>query len=655
MQLSIIIVNYNVRDLVLDSVASLRVALDGIDGEIIVVDNGSSDGAIEALNARFPEVMTIALEKNLGFGAANNIGIARARGEYTLLLNPDTIVEESTLRTMMEFMRDTPRCGIASCRVILPDGSPDQAAKRGFPSPWSSFCKVFGLSTLFPKSKLFGGYNLGHVGDNVTTRVEAISGCFMFCRTPVLRELEGFDTDFFMYGEDLDLCYRAAKKGHEIYYHPATTIIHVKGESTRRSSLDALAVFYEAMEIFAQKHFRSNIPLLLLVRSGIGLRRLIARVLERFPNIGFVFVDVAATVAGIMIGSLIKTGSAFGYPSWALPVVYGVPPAVIVACVAASGGYRIDNRSLRGTATGFLFGFFVLSALPYFFKDYAFSRGVVLLTTGVGAALGLTMRFLWLLWRGTFGRDAIRRIAFLTRQEIGPELRASVRRMFLGKPVSIIGGIAPTFSELDRLPGTHLGTVENIAKLVTTHRLTDVIVFDHKLSYSEVMRAVNLTARQPVRFHIANESLGTEVDAVHVRDNHMPDRVRRVRSRTAKSLRDRALAILLLVSMPVVYLAGRLRTAGGRDLAEVLVGGRPLVGAGPSEAPETLDPVFTVAELCDDEPLSPREIVQVEEYYRRNSSFLLDCEIIVAAIRLRNTPTHRPLVEATQTIRSAAN
>lgn len=655
MKLSIVIVNYNVRDLVLDSVASLRVALEGIDGEIIVVDNGSSDGAIEALNARFPEVITIALPKNLGFGAANNVGIERARGEYALLLNPDTIVEENTLRTMLDFMVANPKCGIAGCRVILPDGTFDPASKRGFPSPWSSFCKVFGLSRLFPKSKFLGGYNLTHVGEYSTSRVDAIGGCFMFCRTSALRELGGFDTDYFMYGEDLDICYRATKLGHEIYYHPDTTIIHVKGESTRRSSLDALAVFYEAMEIFARKHFRSNIPLLLLVRMGIGLRRLIARVLERFPTLGFAPVDIFAIVIGIAIGSIEKTGSPFGYPSWALPVVFGVPPAVFVACIAASGGYRLDNRSLRGTATGYLFGFFVLSALPYFFKDYAFSRGVVLVTTGVGATIGLSARFLWLLWRGTFGRDAIRRIAFLTRQEIGPELRASVRRMFLGKPVTIIGGIAPTFSELDHLPGTHLGTVENIAKLVTTHRLTDIVVFDHRLSYSEVMRAVNLTARQTVRFHIANESLVSGFDAMPVQVNDMPERMRRVRSRTAKSIRDRALAILLLLVMPVVYLAGRLRTARARELVEVLVGRRPLVGAGPSEGPDARDPVFTVAELCHDEPLSAREIVQVEEYYRRNSSFLLDCEIIVAAIRLRNTPSRRPLVEATQTIRSAAN
>jgi GT2 family glycosyltransferase len=655
LKVSIVIVNYNVRDLVLNSVASLSVALEGIDAEIIVVDNGSSDGAIEALNARFPDVVTIALDRNLGFGAANNIGIERARGEFVLLINPDTIVEEKTVRTMLAFMASHPSCGIAGCRVVLPDGSFDQAAKRGFPSPWSSFCKVFGLSRLFPKSRLFGGYNMTYLGEDVTARLEAISGCFMFCRAEVLRTLGGFDTDFFMYGEDLDLCYRATKLGWEIYYHPETTIIHVKGESTRRSSLDTLAVFYEAMEIFARKHFRSNPVLLWLVRLGIGTRRSIARLVERFPQIGFVPVDVLATLGAIAAGSLIKFGSPLDYPTWALPFVYAVPPAVFVASIAASGGYRLDNRSLRGTAMGYLVGFFVLSALPYFFKDFGFSRGVVLFTTAAGAAVGLALRFLWLLWRGTYGPDAIRRIAFLTRGQAGPELRGAVRSMFFGKPVSIIGAIAPTFSELDDLPGTHLGSVENVGKIVAAHRLTDIVVLDRQLSYSEVMRALSQTARSSVRFHVVSESFGRTGDTVPSPGNHMPERMRRVRSRTAKSLRDRSLAALLLVSMPVVYLAGRLRSAGARALFEVVVGRRGLVGAGPADDARTLDPVFTVAELCHDEPLSQGEIVQVEEYYQRNSSFLLDCEIIVAAIRLRNAPSRRPLVDAAQTIRSAAN
>lgn len=655
MKVSVVIVNYNVRDLVLNSVASLRGALEGIDAEVIVVDNGSSDGAIESLNARFPEVLTIALDTNLGFGAANNVGIARARGEFILVLNPDTIVEEKTVRTMLAFMDGHGECGIAGCRVLLPDGTLDKASKRGFPSPWSSFCKVFGLSTLFPQSKLFGGYNMSYVADDVTARIEAISGCFMFCRAEVLRELGGFDTDYFMYGEDLDLCYRATQRGWQIFYHPETTIIHVKGESTRRSSLDTLAVFYEAMEIFARKHFRSNLPLLWLVRLGIATRRTLARLIERFPQIGFAPLDIAATIAGIAIGSVIKFGSPLSYPDWALAAVYGVPPAIVVASIAASGGYRIDRRSLRPTAMGYLVGFFVLSALPYFFKDYAFSRGVVLVTIGVGAIVGLVSRFLWLLWRGTYGADAIRRIAFLTREEVSPELRAAVRRMFFGKPVSIIGAIAPTFSELDELPGTHLGTVENVSKLVAEHRLTDIVVFDHRLSYSEVMRALNQTASLAVRFHIANESLEQGLDAMPVAANHMPERVRRMRSRTAKGLRDRALATVLLVSNPIVYLAGRRRGPTVRSLVQVLAGARALVGAGPAENPGDPDPVFTVAELLHDEPLSSKEIIQVEEYYQRNSSFLLDCEIIVAALRLRNAPPHRPLAETQPTVRSAAN
>ena len=165
MELSVVIVNYNVRDLLLNAVASLRVAMRGITGEIIVVDNASSDDAIAALNREYPDVITIPLDVNLGFGGGNNVGIERATGEFILLINPDTIVRDDTLRVMLDFMRAHPDAGFAGCKILNRDGSFEPASKRGFPSPWSSFCRVFGLSYLFPQSKMFGGYNLTWIDD----------------------------------------------------------------------------------------------------------------------------------------------------------------------------------------------------------------------------------------------------------------------------------------------------------------------------------------------------------------------------------------------------------------------------------------------------------------------------------------------------------
>jgi hypothetical protein len=333
--------------------------------------------------------------------------------------------------------------------------------------------------------------------------------------------------------------------------------------------------------------------------------------------------------------------------------VYAVPPAVFVLALALSGGYRLENRSLRGTATGFLLGFFGLSALTYFFKDYAFSRGIVLVTTAIAATTGLSVRFLWLLWRASFGPGVFRRVAFLTREAAAPEIRSAVRRLFLGRPVTLVGAIAPTFSDLDALPDAHLGTVEAIAKLARVHRLTDVVVLDRNLGYSEVMQAMRLCGSAAVRFHIALG--GVEAPAVRFVDgaDQTAVVVRRLRSRTLKRLRDAASAAVLLVLRPLVYLAGRSRTAAAAELLDVMAGVRPLVG--PGGLTTSTEPVFTVAELCDEEPLSPRESAEIEEYYRANSSFLLDCEIVLSVIRQRNAPAARAILDRPGVVGTSVN
>ena len=638
MQLSIIIVNYNVRDLLLDAVASLYTAREGIGGEIIVVDNASTDGALEALNRDFPAVITVGLSRNLGFGAANNVGIEMARGEYILLINPDTIVQENTLREMISFMEAHPAAAFAGCKILNPDGSFEPASKRGFPSPWSSFCRVFGLSRLFPRSRLFGGYNLTHLDPDTTSRVDALSGCFMFCRGEILKRLKGFDTDFFMYGEDLDLCFRAKELGGEIHYHPGTSIMHLKGESTRRSSIDALATFYEAMEIFARKHFRSNAPLLWLIRAGIALRRMIARVNERFPSWWLAGIDVAGLLAGLMIGSEIVFGKLLGYPVWALPAVLLLTPLLFVLTIGLAKGYDADDRIPRNAMLGYLMGFFVLSALTYFFPDYRFSRNVVVMTTGLATTIGVCARFLWLLYRRTYGAEAIRRIAFLSSRDPQPEVRNSVRRTFLGRPVSIEGTIAVDYSDAE-IRGKVLGTVENIAKIVREFRLTDIFVIDSSMSYGDVISAMSHTTGQPVRYHVVRQGESLEPAAPPATQAHhstgRPVAYRRGGLFTWLS--DRAIAVGLLMTLPIVYLSGG-RPASqkrlARDLGGVLVGRRRLVGSG---ADSRERPLFSVADLCGVESLTERELAQIDTYYISNQSFLLDCEIIVATFR------HRPV------------
>lgn len=633
MQLSIIIVNYNVRDLLMDAIASLNNALEGIHGEIIVVDNASTDGAVEMLQKDHPDVVTIPLDRNYGFGKANNVGIRRSLGKYVLLINPDTVVQEDSLRAMIEFMESTPDAGLAGCKILNPDGSFEPASKRGFPSPWSAFSRVFGLSRLFPKSRLFGGYNLTWLDPDSTTEVEALSGCFMFFRGDLLRELDGFDEDFFMYGEDLDICWRVKQEGWQVWYHPATSIIHLKGESTRRSSLDSIAMFYDAMEIFARKHYRRKRFLLWLVRRGIQFRRGLAKLGRLYPHMGLAAVDFLAVTIGFVLSTLFKIGS-LTFPDYAIPWVFLAPPVAFIGSVALAGGYGIEAGKLSRTLLGYLGGFFVLSTLPYFFEAYRFSRGIVLATTGLTVVFGITARFLILLYERTFGRESGRRVAFISREDVADGLRERVRRVFLGRPVKVIGVIAPTFSALDTIQGQGLGTIENIARIVREHSLTDIFVIDSEIGYGDVISAVRHAAGESVRFHLMREAEGEISDEIISR-SPATAKAREpysMRSPLSRTLQERLLAAILLVILPVVYLVRRRRFGQYGSLMEVLFGRRPLVKGANSEQGEAR-PVFTAAALFSDEDLDASDMAGLERYYESNRSLLLDCQIIVTSLR----------------------
>ena len=211
MDLSVIIVNYNVRDFLENALVSIEKALEArlengkqITSEVFVVDNGSDDGSVELVRKKFPHVHLLVNEENLGFARANNAALKKVHGRYLLLINPDTIVQEDTLKAMIEFFESNPAVGAAGCRILNPDGTLQLACRRSFPSPWVSFTKTTGLSALFPRSKLFGRYNLTYLNPNEICEVDAISGSFMIVRRTVYEQVGGLDENFFMYGEDLD-------------------------------------------------------------------------------------------------------------------------------------------------------------------------------------------------------------------------------------------------------------------------------------------------------------------------------------------------------------------------------------------------------------------------------------------------------------------
>jgi GT2 family glycosyltransferase len=258
MQLSVIILNYNVRYFLEQCVLSVQKALENIEGEIIVVDNDSSDDSCEMMKQRFPSVTLIENKENSGFPKGNNIGVAAAKGEYLCILNPDTVVAEDTFIKVLAFAKQQSDLGIVGCKLIDGTGNFLPESKRGVPTPWVAFTKIMGLYKIFPKTSLFNRYYAQHIKENETGKVAILVGAFMVLKRDLYLEVGGFDEDCFMYSDDIDLSYMVLQKGKSNYYFHDTTVIHYKGESTVRDGV-YMKRFQEAMHFFYKKHFRVSV------------------------------------------------------------------------------------------------------------------------------------------------------------------------------------------------------------------------------------------------------------------------------------------------------------------------------------------------------------------------------------------------------------
>ena len=272
MKLSIIIVNYNVKYFLEQCLCSVRAAIAGMEAEVLVVDNHSADGSVEYLRPRFPEVTFIENKDNPGFAKANNQAIRISSGEYVLLLNPDTVIGEESVRSLCFFMDEHPEAGGIGVKMLDGHGVFLAESKRSFPSPWVSFCKIFGLSKLFPSSRLFARYSLPYLNKEKQHKVEVLAGAFMLLRRKALDKVGLLDESFFMYGEDIDLSYRIVKGGYVNYYIPER-ILHYKGESTKHGDIKYVKAFYGAMLIFYRKYYpHSGWLMSMLIRLAVLLK-----------------------------------------------------------------------------------------------------------------------------------------------------------------------------------------------------------------------------------------------------------------------------------------------------------------------------------------------------------------------------------------------
>lgn len=646
--LSIIIVNYNVKEFVLNLLQSIQEASKNINSEIIIVDNASDDGSVELIQDKYPNVKLIANKENVGFGRANNQGMKIAGGKYILLLNPDTIVREDTFEKMILLFNSRDDIGIAGCKVLNPDGTLQLACRRGFPGPWTSFTKIVGLSSLFPNSKTFARYNLTYLDENKSYEVDAVSGSFMMMRREIFELMGGFDSQFFMYGEDLDLCFRTQNAGYKIYYFHETEIIHYKGESTRRSSIDETKVFYDAMHLFVQKHFSSSFIVESILQVAIFIRKFFA-----FTNI------YKNIILAVIADLIIFTGSVYfaekiysnehwiGFPDFATPWVYFVPAIIQVIISGLGGAYKKRSFSVLRSTVSLFFGMLVLTSLTYFFKQFAFSRAVVLITY-------LISFFLFTFWRiiakavFKFGLETDTRNArTLIVGNINSlnELASKISSNFI-KLHQIIGFIGPSRKNIGETFGTLkvLGSTENLKKIILEENIQKVIISSDGISYTQMFGLVSECNGLNVEFLLAGKEMDYMVgkSSITMLDDipllKLQYNISAFSHRISKRMMDLLLGFLLLLIYPFVYLFQLISGERGKfsefvmSVPEVLSGKKSLVG--PKEI-EFIDGLFVgkagLTGFWFIENISMADNVEMKKldlFYAKNQSLWLDLEIL---------------------------
>ena len=638
---SVLIVNYNVKDYLLQCLRSLEASNSGIDVEIIVVDNNSQDSSVADLTPMFPHVTWISLQENVGFGRGNNRGLTECRGRHVLFLNPDTIVGQDTLATMVRFMDERPDVGIAGCKVLNPDGSFQVACRRGLPTPWVSFCKLFGLQSLFPTSPLFARYNLTYLPIDATYEVDALIGAFMISRPEVLRTLEGFDPAYFMYGEDVDLCYRIQTLGLKVMYVHTTSIVHYKGESTKRSSINEIRVFYDAMEIFARKHFGSSFIFITLLKLGIVFRGLLARTLRKKVEIATWVADIICINIALLAATALRFDGPFGFPAYAYPVVQVVVSGVLTLSLIAVGEYVEYRPTVRRSIVGLLFTFFVLSSLTYFFKEFAFSRGVVLMTIGFSAILfAITRAGLSFFDMPRNARK--KRILLIGINEHTARMIEELQRAE-HRHAEIVGVVATSPFTVDRFCGIPVvGDMSYLSRILGVTNAQEVVLTDASVSRERAMDLMIASSTFRVRFHMATEyddivTARIINDVAGIEPTVAIPPLMRFRNRFVKRSVDIGISIIVLtLGLPVIALSsGR---DGLRQWIDVFLGSRSIVGLFPDGKHRTSGKtgLTGLVQISNPGALSPQTIMHLNDYYVDSYTIALDVEIFLKHILRRN-------------------
>lgn len=591
MKLSVIVVNYNVKFFleqcllsIEKSIHQMRAGFPLWEAEIIVVDNASVDGSGYMIREKFPNINYIENIQNNGFAAANNQALRIARGEYVLIINPDTVIEEYTLQKTIDFMDKNPGAGALGVKMIDGKGNFLPESKRSLPTPAIAFFKIFGFSRIFPRSKIFGKYHLGYLDPEHIHEVEVLAGAFMLVRKAVLEKTGFFDETFFMYGEDIDLSYRILQVGYKNYYFPETQIIHYKGESTKKSSVNYVFVFYKAMIIFAKKHFsRKNASLFsLFINLAIYIRAFGAIIYRFFSMTMLIWFDIILLFSGLYLVKIFwenfSYGSSYNYPEELTRYIFPVYIFLWMIGLLLVRGYKIPYK-ISKILKGVIFGTILISILYAFLEEgFRFSRAIIILGSVMAFAAFLLSRLLvHFIREGDFKmyRSVNNNIAIIGK---GEEAERVLKLLQDSNFQYTFKGFIYPDEKITGESGNFIGDLSKIEELINVNRINEIIFCGKDIPSYAVIKLMTKLQNKDVVFKIApKESLFI------IGSNNKNSRgdlytidiqlaIVKPSNKVYKRLIDLSFAFLCLLFSPVLLLFQKNNQGYYRNIISVLAG-----------------------------------------------------------------------------------
>jgi O-antigen biosynthesis protein len=642
LNVSVIIVNFNVKHFLEQCLYSVQKALAGLEGEIIVVDNHSTDDSVRWLKPRFNRVQFICNDENLGFAHACNQGLQAARGQYILFLNPDTILPEDCLKLCLEQLSSQPNAGALGVRMIDGRGRFLRESKRSFPSPLISFFKLSGLARIFPRSPLFARYHLGHLSEKNNHEVDVLAGAFMMVRKNILDKIGGFDETFFMYGEDVDLSYRIQKLGYRNIYFAGTEIVHFKGESTKKGSMNYVRMFYQAMSIFVKKHYGGRRAgfFNFMIHVAIWVRASLTAFAGFIRKIGLPLIDAALILFSFWMikeiwNATVKTDTR--YEDSLLLLAFPAFTFVYLVTAYYAGLYdRWFKRSqlIRATMIATIVVLAVYALLP---ERFRFSRAIILF--GAILAFFLISALRWVLINASVIAGNGNRPEHADTVVVGSEKEyaKAIRLMEeAGLKGRVLGRVTP-----DERDKSGVGQLARIDNLLHSLPVTEIIFCEGHLSFREIINEIARVRKKiKIRIHSAGSESIVGSDSKHAageaRSKENGFNLANPYNLRLKRLLDICVSVIGLLGFPCHLFFVRRRASFLKNCILVLIAKRTWVGyATGKNLPPLRQPVLA----CNGIPASARQELPIESleivdyWYARDYEAMNDLKLIWSSYR----------------------